>query len=136
MEVLLVHPGGPFFRKKNLGIWSIVKGEHLPDEEPLAAAIREFGEETGWKPAPPFLALGEVEQSRTKRVTAWAFAGDYVTATLKSNTFLLEYPPGSGVEVEVPEVDRAEWFTLPAAERVIIPGQRLFLERLAEELTR
>jgi predicted NUDIX family NTP pyrophosphohydrolase len=109
-QVLLVHPGGPFFRKKDQGAWSLPKGEVEPDEDLLAAARREFEEETGLKPSGPFAALTPVEQSGGKAVHAWAFEGDCDLTTIVSNTFTIEWPPKSGRHVEFPEIDRWDFF--------------------------
>jgi len=131
IEVLLVHPGGPFWAKKDLGAWSIPKGEHADDEDPLAAARREFAEELGQ--APPDgepVPLGEVRQKGGKRVVAWALEGDLDPATVASNTFEIEWPPRSGRLQEFPEVDRAEWFSLEEARRRILQGQIPLLEVL------
>lgn len=132
LEVLLVHPGGPFWARKDLGAWTIPKGEYLEDEEPLAAAKREFEEETGCVPSGEFLELGSVRQKSGKVVTAWAMEGEFDPALLHSNTFLLEWPPRSGSEIEVPEVDRAEWFSMERAGEKIIEAQRAFLEGLVK----
>jgi predicted NUDIX family NTP pyrophosphohydrolase len=136
LEVLLVHPGGPFWARKDLGAWSIAKGEHAPDEDALAAARREFEEETGHAPAGPFLPLGSVTQAAGKVVTAWATELDWDPARLRSNTFEVEWPKGSGRKRSFPEVDRAEWFGLEEAARRILPAQRAFLEALARALAR
>ncbi|GBD41341.1 RNA pyrophosphohydrolase [bacterium HR39] len=130
IEVMLVHPGGPFFARRRDGVWSIAKGEIDPGEDALAAAVREFREETGFEPHGPFLPLGTVRQHAGKIVQAWAFAGDYDTARLRSNTFTMEWPPGSGRIAEFPEVDRAAWFDLDEARRRILPGQRPLLDVL------
>jgi predicted NUDIX family NTP pyrophosphohydrolase len=132
-EVLLVHPGGPFWAKKDAGAWSIPKGEYDAGEDPLAAARREFEEETGARAEGEFTPLGEILQSR-KIVTAWAVEGDFDVATLKSNLFELEWPPKSGRMLSFPEVDRAQWFDPAAARRMILPGQSPFIDRLAELL--
>lgn len=134
-EVLLVHPGGPFWAGKDLGAWSIAKGEYEPGENPLAAARREFFEETGHRPAGPFLPLGPRKQPSGKLVDAWATEFDLDTDKLVSNTFSLEWPKGSGRVHDYPEVDRAEWFDFPEASRRILPGQRGFLSELYEKLT-
>lgn len=134
-QVLLVHPGGPLWARKDQGAWSIPKGEYEPGEDPLLAAQREFEEETGLKPAGPFLPLGEVRQSGGKRVLVWAFEGDWDPAQLRSNTFTMEWPPRSGRICEFPEVDRAAWFPLAQAREKIIPGQRELLDRLEEKLS-
>jgi predicted NUDIX family NTP pyrophosphohydrolase len=130
LEVLLVHPGGPFWAKKDLGAWSIPKGEYSDAEEALAVAVREFEEETGLRAQGDFQPLGELVQPGRKIVTAWAVEGDFDIATLKSNMFELEWPPKSGRKASFPEVDRAEWFSLDEARRRILPGQQEFLARL------
>ena len=135
-EVLLVHPGGPLWTKKDLGAWSIPKGEYDEDEDPLACALREFAEELGVPPpADPAADLGSTKQSGGKLVHAWAAEGDLDPAGVKSNTFTMEWPPRSGVMREFPEVDRAQWFGLAEARRRINPAQVVFLERLRELLT-
>ena len=130
IEVFLVHPGGPFWEKKDLRAWSIPKGEYSEDEPPLAAAKREFEEETGFAAGGDFIELGELKQSGGKIVTAWAFQGDCDPARLRSNTFMMEWPPRSGRKVEFPEVDRASWFSIDDARERMLIGQRSFLERL------
>jgi predicted NUDIX family NTP pyrophosphohydrolase len=133
LEVLLVHPGGPFWTKKDGGVWSIPKGEYEPGDDPLEAARREFEEELG--SAPPdgrALDLGEVRQKSGKLVRAWALEGDLDATACHSNTFTTEWPPRSGRMQEFPEVDRAEWFGLDAAREKINPAQAAFLDRLAE----
>lgn len=130
-EVLLVHPGGPFWEKKDLGAWSIPKGEVSAGEDPLAAARRELAEETGFQASPPFVALEPVEQRGGKTVLAWAAAGDADPATLTSNSFAMEWPPRSGRWQSFPEVDRAAWFSLPAARRKILGAQLPLLDQLA-----
>jgi len=132
VEVLLAHPGGPFWAKKDLGAWSIPKGEVDSDEEPLLAAQREFEEETGIAPEGDFIVLGEAKQAGGKIVTAWAVEGDCDSSGLKSNTFSMQWPPRSGRMAEFPEVDRWEWFSLNDAREKILAGQRIFLERLRE----
>ena len=130
-EVLLVHPGGPFWAKKDVGAWSLPKGEVEAGEDPLAVARREFTEELGL--AVPDVAadvLGEVTQAGGKVVAAWAMAADVDVATIVSNTFELEWPPRSGRVVEFPEVDRAEWFDLETAREKINGAQAAFLDRL------
>ena len=134
LEVLLVHPGGPFWARKDLGAWSIAKGEHAGDEEPLAAARREFEEETGHAPAGPFLPLGSITQAAGKLVAAWAVELDWDPAALRSNTFELEWPKGSGRVRSFPEVDRAEWFGLEEAARRMLPAQLGLLEALVSKL--
>jgi predicted NUDIX family NTP pyrophosphohydrolase len=132
LEVLLVHPGGPFWARKDLGAWSIPKGEYSEADEPLATAIREFAEETGTQPRGEFRPLGELTQPGRKIVTAFAVEGDFDAATLKSNTFELEWPPKSGRKATFPEVDRAEWFSPEMAREKILQGQREFITRLLE----
>ena len=135
LEVLLAHPGGPFWAKKNDGAWSIPKGGVLPGEEPLAAAFREFREETGGEPPPgPVIALGQAMQRSRKVVIAFAAAGDFDPARLRSETFELEWPPRSGTIRSFPEVDRAEWFTITAARGKLLVGQAVFLDRLADAI--
>ncbi|HZN30007.1 MAG TPA: NUDIX domain-containing protein [Xanthobacteraceae bacterium] len=134
VEVLLVHPGGPFWAKKDLGAWSIPKGEYAAGEEPLAVAMREFEEETGARPRGDFLPLGESVQPSRKIVTAWAVEGDFDVGALKSNLFELEWPPKSGRRTSFPEVDRAEWFSIEHARKKILPGQSAFLDRLLSAL--
>ena len=131
LEVLLVHPGGPFWKNKDEGAWSIPKGEYTEGEDPLAAARREFAEETGMEPAGEFTPLGEVRQAGGKRVRAWAHQGDYDPAAMQSNTFEMEWPPKSGRKHSFPEIDRAAWFTVEEARRKILAGQLPFLETLA-----
>ena len=131
IEVLLVHPGGPVWARRDLGAWSIPKGECVDGEDPLAAARREFQEELGT--APPDGNpddLGEIRQKSGKRVRAWAIAGDLDAAHIHSNTFQFEWPPRSGKLMEIPEVDRAEWFGLNAAREKINSGQVPLLDRL------
>jgi predicted NUDIX family NTP pyrophosphohydrolase len=132
LEVLLVHPGGPFFAKRDLGAWSIPKGEPSDDEAPLAAARREVEEETGLRAEGPFVELGVVRQRGGKEVHAWAAAGDLDPATLRSNEFELEWPPHSGRRQRFPEIDRAAWFALDEARRRILPAQAPLLERLVD----
>jgi predicted NUDIX family NTP pyrophosphohydrolase len=132
--VLLVHPGGPFWRRRDLGAWSIPKGEYAAGEEPEAAARREFTEETGYAPHGILHPLGELRQRGGKIVTAFATAGDFEAATLLSNTFEMEWPPGSGRVQLFPEIDRAEWFSVPEAREKIVAGQRPFLDRLEQFL--
>ena len=130
-EVLLVHPGGPFWAKKDLGAWSIPKGEYEPDEDPRAAALREFEEETGTALTPAAPAdLGTVRLKSGKVVAAWAAEGDLDADAIVSNTFELEWPPRSGQRRAFPEVDRAGWFGLEAAREKLNPAQAAFLDRL------
>ena len=130
LEVLLVHPGGPYWARKDVGSWSIPKGEFAPDEEPLAAAAREFREETGVEARAPFLRLDPVRQAGGKEVHAWAVEGDCDAAAIRSNTFSLEWPPRSGRMREFPEVDRGAWFDLPEARQRILPSQVPLLDQL------
>lgn len=134
VEVLLVHPGGPFWEKKDLGSWSLPKGEYPEGEEAFDAAMREFEEETGIRPEGQFIPLGQIRQPGGKLVTVWAFEGDCDPATIKSNLFSMEWPKGSGRMQEFPEIDRGGWFTLTVARRKILKGQVGFLDRLAEHL--
>jgi predicted NUDIX family NTP pyrophosphohydrolase len=134
-EVLLVHPGGPFWAKRDDGAWSIPKGEYTDGEDPQAAARREFEEELGSAlPAGAQLReLGEVKQKNGKLVVAYAAEGDLDTSTFHSNTFEMEWPPRSGRRQEFPEIDRAEWFSVPRAREKLLPAQAAFLDRLEEE---
>ena len=132
IEVFLVHPGGPYWSKKDLGAWSIPKGEHLGGEEPFDVAKREFEEETGFAPSGNFIGLGDLKQPGGKIVNAWAFEGDCDPEKLKSNTFMMEWPPRSGRRIEVPEVDRGCWYSIEEARSRLLPGQRAFLDRLLE----
>lgn len=136
LEVFLVHPGGPFWTHKDLGAWTIPKGESLPDEDPLAAAQREFCEETGFTPSGPYLPLGTVRQLSGKLVSGWAFEGDCDAAKLVSNTCMVEWPPRSRRQIEIPEVDRGAWFPLEEAKRKIIAAQVSFLDALAKALNK
>jgi predicted NUDIX family NTP pyrophosphohydrolase len=133
-EVLLVHPGGPFWAKKDAGAWSIPKGEIGADEDALAAARREFAEETGTAPAGEPVALGDFAYRSGKIITAFALRGDFDLATLRSNAFNMEWPPKSGRTAAFPEVDRAGWFALAEAEGKLVTGQRPILAALAERL--
>ncbi len=136
LEVLLVHPGGPHWAKRDDGAWSLPKGEYEAEEAPLDVAKREFGEELGVNApsdrSPTF--LGERPQASGKRVKAWALQGDLNVETVHSNTFAMEWPPGSGGTREFPEVDRSEWFGLDAAKGKLVPGQVQFIDRLSELL--
>jgi predicted NUDIX family NTP pyrophosphohydrolase len=132
LQVLLAHPGGPFFAKKDDGAWTIPKGEPDDDEDLLLAAQREFQEETGLAAAGPFVLLRPIKQKGGKVVHAWAFAGDCDPAAITSNTFTLEWPPRSGKQREFPEIDRAEWFDLATARKKIKAGQEAFMDELAE----
>ena len=132
--MLLVHLGGPFWQRKDLGTWSIPKGEVGEGEDLLAAARREFTEETGFSADGRAIGLGHVRQAGGKVVHAWAVEGDADPAALRSNTFQIEWPRGSGRMRSFPEVDRAEWFTLDEARRHLIPAQTAFLDVLMAEL--
>jgi predicted NUDIX family NTP pyrophosphohydrolase len=135
LEVLLVHPGGPFWAKKDLGAWSIPKGEYDPGEDPQACALREFEEETGTKlDAPQLIELGAVVQKAGKEVTAWAARGDLDPASVRSNSFTMEWPPRSGREQEFPEIDRAAWFALDEARDRLVGAQIELLDRLTERV--
>ena len=129
-EVLLAHPGGPYWAKKDAGAWTIPKGLVGPGEELLAAALREFTEETGFVARGPFIALSPVKQKSGKTVHGFACAGDFDPATLVCNTFELEWPPRSGKRKSFPEIDRVEWFALPAAREKILTYQWPFLDEL------
>ena len=133
LEVFLIHPGGPLWARKDS--WSIPKGEYSPNEEPLAAARREFEEETGRAVEGKFLPLGEIRQPSGKQVTAWAIEGDFDPAALVSNTCQVEWPPRSGRMITIPEVDRGAWFSLEEARRKIFRGQEALLNRLAAALS-
>jgi predicted NUDIX family NTP pyrophosphohydrolase len=122
LEVLLVHPGGPFWEKKDLGAWSIPKGEYEGPESSLDAARREFSEETGLEIAGELIELGAIKQPSGKRVIAYATEGDCDPSEVVSNTFALEWPPKSGIIREFPEIDRADWFSIAAATRKILKG--------------
>ncbi len=130
LQVLLVHPGGPFWKNKDAGVWSVPKGEIDPGEDPLLAAKREFEEELGFAPSGTFLELKPVRQKSGKIVHAWAFQGDCDPAACHSNTFQMEWPPRSGRMQDFPEVDRAEFLSLPEAKARINPGQVPLLEEL------
>jgi predicted NUDIX family NTP pyrophosphohydrolase len=134
LEVFLVHPGGPFWAKKDLGAWSIPKGEYLDGEEPLAAALREFEEETGFEVQGEFLALGAITQASGKIVSVWACAGDFDAAQLTSNSCEVEWPPRSGRLITIPEVDRGAWFSIAEAGKRILQSQGPILERLVKIL--
>lgn len=134
LEVFLIHPGGPFWARKDDGAWSIAKGLYDPSEAPLAAAKREFREETGFDAEGDFIALGEFKQPGGKIVSVWALEADYDPGALKSNTFPLEWPPRSRRIVEFPEADRAEWFSVAEAGRKILKGQMAMLVALGERM--
>jgi predicted NUDIX family NTP pyrophosphohydrolase len=133
-EVLLAHPGGPFWTRRDEASWTLPKGEIGPQEDPLAAARREFEEETGFTSAPPFHPLGELRQKSGKRISAWAFEGDADPEQLVSNPFEMEWPPRSGRMRWFPEVDRVEWFGLEEARRKLIVGQVPFIAALEQWL--
>lgn len=137
VEFLLVHPGGPFWAKKDAGAWSIPKGQIESEEEPQACAIRELEEELGRAPSldpDELIELGSIRQRAGKVVEAWAAEAEFDPATLASNTFSMEWPPKSGGMQEFPEVDRAEWFDLKTAREKILPAQGELLDRLLERL--
>lgn len=134
IEVFLVHPGGPFWAKKDLGAWSIPKGEYGEDEEPSAAARREFQEETGFSSAGKLTELGTIRQAGGKLVSVWALEGDCDPAELVSNTCQIEWPPRSGRHMEIPEVDRGAWFGLAEAADRILASQRPALELLGQKV--
>ena len=133
LQVLLVHPGGPFWQKRNLSVWTIPKGLSEPGEDLFNTACREFKEETSLTPTGPFLELPEIRQS-SKRVKAWAFEGDCDPTQLHSNTFTMEWPPKSGRMQEFPEVDRAAWFSLEAAKQHILKAQIPLIESLQAQV--
>lgn len=134
LEALLVHLGGPFWKKKDSGVWFVPKGEIDPGEDEFVAAQREFQEETGLVAAGEFLSLGSVKHKSGKTVTAWAFAGDCDPASLKSNTFEMEWPPKSGKRAQFLEIDRAEFFTVERAREKMHPAEFEFLTRLEKLL--
>src|SRR3712207_6033038 len=137
VEVLLVHPGGPYWARKDLGAWSIPKGELTEGEDPRACALREFAEETGVTlPLGELSDLGSVKLKSGKQVTAFAVEGDLDAGAVRSNTFELEWPPRSGRIQAFPEVDRAEWFGLGAARERLNPAQAAFVDRLEQVLAR
>lgn len=133
-QVLLAHPGGPFWQRKDAGAWTLPKGEYEDPEQPLAAALREWAEETGFDASPPFLPLGEVTQKNGKRVSAWAFQGTCDPQRLHCNTFEIEWPPKSGRRQSFPEIDRVQWFGLREARERINAAQAAFLDRLEKLL--
>jgi predicted NUDIX family NTP pyrophosphohydrolase len=134
IEVFLVHPGGPFWAKKDRGAWTLPKGEYEADEDPLEAARREFQEETGFLASGNFIELGSVRQNSGKIVIAWAFEGDWDPAKLVSNTCEIEWPPRSGKRMEIPEIDRGRWYGLAEAREYIRAEQGGFLIRLEQHL--
>jgi predicted NUDIX family NTP pyrophosphohydrolase len=133
-EVLLVHPGGPFWTKKDDGAWSIPKGEFDGDEDALTAARREFEEETGFRATGDVISLEPLRQPSGKLIHVWAMEKDVDPSDFRSNTFSMEWPPKSGKHQEFPEVDRAEWFSTPIARQKILPGQAGFIAQLADKL--
>lgn len=134
LEVFLVHPGGPFFKNKDEGSWSIPKGEFLDDEEALSAAIREFEEETGQPIDGNFISLGSIRQKSGKTVYAWGVEGDIDHQTIFSNTCEIEWPPRSGKKITIAEVDRAAWFNVDEAKRKINPAQTELIDNLVSKL--
>jgi predicted NUDIX family NTP pyrophosphohydrolase len=135
VEVFLVHPGGPFWKKRDEGAWTIPKGAVETDEEPLTAAQREFTEETGFTAAGPFIELGAFKQPGGKTVLAWAAVGEADPAAVKSNLFEMEWPPRSGRRASFPEVDRAAWFAVDEARSKILKGQWPIIEALLQQLS-
>ena len=136
LQVFLVHPGGPFWARKDIGAWSIPKGLLDPDEDPLAAAQREFEEETGFKVSGCFIPLAPVKLKSGKVIQAWAVEGDCDPTVIRSNTFAIEWPPRSGRQQEFPEVDRAAWFEIEEAKKKINQGQLGLLEELQHVLSK
>jgi predicted NUDIX family NTP pyrophosphohydrolase len=135
LEVMLAHPGGPFWAEKDHGAWSIPKGLFEETEDALDAAKREFSEETGFEVDGEFIELGELKQPSRKIIHAWALEGDLDTANIQSNTFTLEWPKNSGNVKEYPEIDKAQWFTVEEARKKILKGQAEFIDRLIEKLS-
>ncbi|HEX2532228.1 MAG TPA: NUDIX domain-containing protein [Chitinophagaceae bacterium] len=133
-EYFLVHPGGPFWAGRETGAWTIPKGEFGPGEEPLAAALREFREETGFSPSGPFVALQPIRQKAGKLVFAWAAGGDLDAAAIRSNTMRMEWPYRSGKWITIPEVDKGGWFRLEEAMEKINPAQAALVDELAQRL--
>jgi predicted NUDIX family NTP pyrophosphohydrolase len=136
LEVLLAHPGGPFWRSRDAGAWTIPKGEFADPEQAADAAQREFAEETGFAVTPPLLPLGDIVQKSGKRVSAWAFEGECDPEQLRCNEFELEWPPRSGRTQRYPELDRVAWFGVAEARRKLVPAQCAFLDRLEQALGR
>lgn len=134
LEVLLVHPGGPFWKNKDQGAWSVPKGEFTDSENALDAAIREFEEETGVKLNGNFIELEQIKQKGGKLVLTWAIEDNLDPAAIRSNTFQMEWPPKSGKRIEVPEIDKASWFPLELAKEKINPAQQALLEDLKQKL--
>ncbi len=135
LEVFLVHPGGPYWQNKDAGAWSIPKGEIDDDEDPLVAAKREFHEETGLTIAGDFIPMSAIKQRGSKKVLAWLAEADFDAASVKSNTFSMEWPPRSGKMKEFGEVDRADWFTLDVAMEKILESQRPLLEEAQQRIS-
>lgn len=135
LEVLLAHPGGPYWTRKDVGAWTIPKGKIEEGESPRDAGVREFREETGLDPTPPYVELGTIRQKSGKYVSAWGFAGDADPKRLKSVLHAMEWPPGSGKFIDVPEVDKVAWFGLSEASKKIIPAQRPFLSAVERHLS-
>ena len=133
-EVFLVHPGGPYWMKKDLGAWSIPKGEYSEGEDPFDAARREFFEEIGFEAKGEFKELVALRQPGGKRIMVWAFQGDCDAGAIRSNTFSMEWPPKSGRQAEFPEIDRAEWFSVEIARKKILKGQVGFIDELCATL--
>lgn len=136
LEVLLVHPGGPFWAKKDEGAWSIPKGECTDGQDPLATAKREFAEELGFRPEGELIPLTDIKQPSGKTVRVWAFEGDCDASQIRSNLFSMEWPPKSGKTQEFPEVDRAAWFPIEMARTKLLKGQTGFLDQLTSYLAR
>jgi predicted NUDIX family NTP pyrophosphohydrolase len=134
LEVLLIHPGGPYWRNKDDGAWSIPKGEPDEGETLMEAARREFREELGWDPGGPLVELSPIKQKAGKMVYAWAFEGDGDPSAIESNSFTMEWPPRSGRQMQFPEVDRAEFFEIETAKNKINPAQVGLLEQLVDKL--
>lgn len=132
LQVFLVHPGGPFWAKKDEGAWSVGKGEYEDDESPFDAALREFEEETGHKPGGNFVPLTPIKQPSGKLVSAWAVEDDWDLSGFRSNRFTMEWPRGSGKMAEFEEVDRVEWLDIAVAAKKILPGQLGFLDQLTK----
>jgi predicted NUDIX family NTP pyrophosphohydrolase len=135
LEVLLAHPGGPFWAKRDHGVWTIPKGLTEAEDDLLATAQREFTEETGFSAQGPFIPLQPVKQKSGKVVHGWAFEGDFDVSRFVSNFFEMEWPPGTGRLSRFPEIDRLEWFSLPAAAEKILPYQHPFLKELESRIT-
>lgn len=134
VEFFLVHPGGPFFARKDAGWWTVPKGEIMTDEDPLDAAIREFEEETGYKPSGDFIPLQAVIQKGGKQVLCWAVKGDLDPETIVSNTFEIEWPPRSGKMKSFPEIDKGQWFSFEEAGKMINEKQAAFLLELQNNM--